>query len=89
MKKQNEMLSNVLESTNAACALLELFLMRSQCFISDRYTTPNVLYNFELISAVFASVKPPQVIKLRQYCFYRFVLNNRLSIMNFYWLAFR
>ena len=45
-----------LESTNTACALLESFLMRSQCFISDRYTTPNALYNFELISAVFASV---------------------------------
>ena len=64
------------ESTNTACTLFEKFLIRYQSFISERYTTPNVLYNFELISAVFDSVKLLHVIKITSVLFSRIVLNN-------------
>ena len=70
------------ESANTACTYLESFLLRSQSFIFKRYTTPNVLHNFELISAVFASVKPSHVIKIMSLLFCRFVLNNKLSNIN-------
>ena len=58
------------------------FFIRSQFFISERYTAPNILYNFELISVFFASVRPSHVIKITSVSFCTLHLNSRLSIMN-------